>query len=504
MAKEQADSWLKENYPELEQSDVDAASRNIATIKAQLQEAMMLRGINLDQFGLYYANLVSSAEKAFQGMKSKDVSNIDSLMNQLNTVTERYRIAERKGDMSEAGKLRYRAAVLNYMLMRGYSLRATVKRFDRHFQKYKTLTPKKSQLRVIEGEVWDIIHSALYNFGYTGRKPANSEAVSARIQNYVNEQNKETFLAKDMLLETAPFLNNASNINGKNMTVEDFATLNGALRLLENVSKKSREIQIGERKVFIQDAVDSTIEKLDEEGRSIWKEEDIVKNFILGDVAMKETLLSKVLPRNVFNDFVLPFMEGLTRKAKWITERGNRLAEIIKPIMNRKQETFIIDGRSFNMEELLAIMLNSGNEHNIKCIVKTLNEKYEGFTSDDLYSLLNQAPKELRATAQQVWDFFEENVGDFKEAQRRIMGAELKMVEPKELTFSDGQTLKGGYYPAMKKAVAVGKDFDDASAMNMSSAFPTYGFRGIERLSLMATYILTQGRLRLGYIKCLR
>lgn len=477
VAKEQADSWLKENYPELEQSDVDAASRNIATIKAQLQEAMMLRGINLDQFGLYYANLVSSAEKAFQGMKSKDASNINSLMNQLNTVTEHYRIAERKGDMNEAGKLRYRAAVLNYMLMRGYSLRATVKRFDRHFQKYKTLTPKKSQLRVIEGEVWDIIHSALYNFGYTGRKPANSEAVSARIQNYVNEQNKETFLAKDVLLETAPFLNNASNINGKNMTVEDFATLNGALRLLENVSQKSREIQIGERKVFIQDAVDSTIEKLDEEGRSIWKEEDIVKNFILGDVAMKETLLSKVLPRNVFNDFVLPFMEGLTRKAKWITERGNRLAEIIKPIMNRKQETFIIDGRSFNMEELLAIMLNSGNEHNIKCIVKTLNEKYEGFTSDDLYSLLNQAPKELRATAQQVWDFFEENVGDFKEAQRRIMGAELKMVEPKELTFSDGQTLKGGYYPAMKKAVAVGKDFDDASAMNMSSAFPTYGFQ---------------------------
>lgn len=477
VAKEQADSWLKENYPELEQSDVDTASRNIATIKAQLQEAMMLRGINLDQFGLYYANLVSSAEKAFQGMKSKDASNIDSLMNQLNTVTERYRIAERKGDMNEAGKLRYRAAVLNYMLMRGYSLRATVKRFDRHFQKYKTLTPKKSQLRVIEGEVWGIIHSALYNFGYTGRKPANSEAVSARIQNYVNEQNKETFLAKDMLLETAPFLNNASNINGKNMTVEDFATLNGALRLLENVSKKSREIQIGERKVFIQDAVDSTIEKLDEEGRSIWKEEDTVKNFILGDVAMKETLLSKVLPRNVFNDFVLPFMEGLTRKAKWVTERGSRLAEIIKPIMNRKQETFIIDGRSFNMEELLAIMLNSGNEHNIKCIVKTLNEKYEGFTSDDLYSLLNQAPKELRATAQQVWDFFEENVGDFKEAQRRIMGAELKMVEPKELTFSDGQTLKGGYYPAMKKAVAVGKDFDDASAMNMSSAFPTYGFQ---------------------------
>lgn len=477
VAKEQADYWLKENYPELEQVDVDAASRNIATIKAQLQEAMMLRGKDLDQFGLYYANLVSSAEKTFQNMKSKDASNIDSLMNQLNTVTERYRIAERKGDMNEAGKLRYRAAVLNYMLMRAYSLRATVKRFDRHFQKYKTLIPKKAQLRVIEGEVWDMIHSALYNFRYTGRKPANSSSVSGRINDYVNKQNSETFLAKDMLLETAPFLDNASGINGKNMTVADFTTLNGALRLLESVSKRKREIQVGDRKVYIQDAVDSTVEKLDEEGRGVWNEEDTLKNFLLGDVAMKETLLSKVLPRNVFNDFVLPFMEGLTKKAQWITEKGNKLAAIIKPIMKRNNETFIIDGRSFNMEQLLVIMLNSGNEHNMKCIIQTLNEKFGGFTKEDLQSLLDQAPIELRDVAQQVWDFFEENVADFKEAQRRIMGAELKMVEPKELTFSDGQTLKGGYYPAMKKAVATGKDFSDASVMNMSSAFPSYSFQ---------------------------
>lgn len=475
LAVEQADEWLKKEFPELVKTDVVASSRNLATIKAQLAEAMMLRGASLDQFGLYYQNLVKTAEKTIQGMKLSRVVNIDSLMNQINTLTERYRIAEQKGDKTEMSKLRYRSAVLNYALMRGYAFRKNVKQFDRHFKKYKA-RPTKENLKKIEGSIWDIISAALYNFNYTKKKPANAESASSRLVAYADEIGKESFAAADMIRDVSLFLDNPDGLRPKDMKVSDFTLVNESLRLVEGISKNRVEGWNVAKIQNREDAIQDILAYADEKGIKEWDNDSKVKNFIYGQFTMKETLLSRIFPKNVFVNYVLPFMDGLSKKAIWIDEKGKKLGDIIKVALKDKEKLFNINGRNFKKEQLLVVLLNSGNEHNRKCMLQTLRQKYGEFTESDYQALLDNAPVELRETAQQVWDFFDENMAEFKAVQSRINAAEMKVVEPTPVVFSDGTQLKGGYYPANRKAVSIEKSFTEEMSYKNTEMFPIFGF----------------------------
>lgn len=475
LAVEQADEWLKKEFPELVKTDVVASSRNLATIKAQLAEAMMLRGTSLDQFGLYYQNLVKTAEKTIQGMKLSRVVNIDSLMNQINTLTERYRIAEQKGDKTEMSKLRYRSAVLNYALMRGYAFRKNVKQFDRHFKKYKA-RPTKENLKKIEGSIWDIISAALYNFNYTKKKPANAESASSRLVAYADEIGKESFAAADMIRDVSLFLDNPEGLRPKDMKVSDFTLVNESLRLVEGISKNRVEGWNVTKIQNREDAIQDILAYADEKGIKEWDNDSKVKNFIYGQFTMKETLLSRIFPKNVFVNYVLPFMDGLSKKAIWIDEKGKKLGDIVKGALKDKEKLFNINGRNFKKEQLLVVLLNSGNEHNRKCMLQTLGQKYGEFTESDYQALLDNAPVELRETAQQVWDFFDENMAEFKAVQSRINAAEMKVVEPTPVIFSDGTQLKGGYYPANRKAVSIEKSFTEEMSYKNTEMFPIFGF----------------------------
>lgn len=475
LAVEQADEWLKKEFPELVKTDVVASSRNLATIKAQLAEAMMLRGTSLDQFGLYYQNLVKTAEKTIQGMKLSRVVNIDSLMNQINTLTERYRIAEQKGDKTEMSKLRYRSAVLNYALLRGYAFRKNVKQFDRHFKKYKA-RPTKEHLKKIEGSIWDIISAALYNFNYTKKKPANAESASSRLVAYADEIGKESFAAADMIRDVSLFLDNPESLRPKDMKVSDFTLVNESLRLVEGISRNRVEGWNVTKIQNREDAIQDILAYADEKGIKEWDNDDKVKNFMYGQFTMKETLLSRIFPKKVFVNYVLPFMDGLSKKAIWIDEKGKKLGDIVKGALKDKEKLFNINGRNFKKEHLLVILLNSGNDHNRKCMMQTLRQKYGEFTESDYQAVLDNAPVELRETAQQVWDFFDENIAEFKAVQSRINAAEMKVVEPTPVTFSDGTQLRGGYYPANRKAVSIEKSFTEEMSYKNTEMFPIFGF----------------------------
>ena len=475
LAEEHADNWLKEEFPELVKIDVVASSRNLATIKAQIAEAMMLKGVSLDQFGLYYQNLVKTAEATIRKMKMSKLTNIESLMNQINTLTERYRIAEQKGDVAEMSKLKYRSAVLNYTLMRGYAFRKEVKQFDRHFKKYKS-RPTKEQLKKIEGSVWDIITSALNNFGYTNRKPANKDKVSIRIKNYAEMVGRDSFAGVQAVENVSYFLNNDDKIKAKDITIDEFVTLEGALRLVEGISKNRVEGWNQSRIQNRESAIAEILQHADEKNIKEWEKNNDFKNFIYGKFTMKETLLSRILPHKVFVNYVLPFMQGLSKKAMWIDEKGKKLGEIIKPIIKDKNKMFSIGGRYYKGEQLLVVLLNSGNAHNKKCMLKTLRQKYNEFTEEEYQELLDNMPVEYRDVAQKVWDFFDENLAEFKAVQSRINAAEMKVVEPTPVLFADGTQLKGGYYPANRKSISIEKSFTDETAYKNTEMFPIFGF----------------------------
>jgi hypothetical protein len=470
IATEKADAWAIEQYPELINIKAENAVRNIALIKTQVYESMMLKGIPLDRFNLNYDEMILSTEKIIQGMQMKEITNLDRWQSRMRNLNEKIIVAQRKGDKKTLGDLRYRSAVLNYIMLRAKAIVNNKKKFDRKFERFKS-RPTPPQLKRIEGSVWDMIHSVLFNFGFTQRQPVVTSSVAERLTAYINDLQSKNFTNLEGLKNQAYFLTNPEGVNVANMKVEDFNTIDGSLRLLESTSKENlKYVQEGQIKEYDED-INEVIDHYEKNKISKWNENDTVKNIFLGHIGMKETLLSRLFPEKLFLKYVSPFMDGLVQANKFIREKSKEIIEILKPIMKYAKREYTIDGRVFTYEQLAVIMANMGNEHNMKCMAKTL-----GVTETELFSIADQSPVELRDMAQKLWDMFEENSQQFKEVVERMRGTPLKMVEAKPITFSDGQTLRGGYYPANKKANTEAKDYLEKNSLKTDSTFPAFSF----------------------------
>lgn len=470
IAAEKADAWAIEQYPELINIKAENAVRNIALIKTQVYESMMLKGIPLDRFNLNYDEMILSTEKIIQGMQMKEITNLDRWQSRMRNLNEKIIVAQRKGDKKTLGDLRYRSAVLNYIILRAKAIINNKKKFDRKFDKY-IYRPSPSQLKRIEGNVWDMIHSVLFNFGFTQRQPVVTNSVAERLTAYINDLQSKNFTNLEGLKNQAYFLTNPEGINVANMKVEDFDVIDGSLRLLESTSKENLKYIQDEKIREYDEDVNEVVDHYEKNKISKWNENDTVKNIFLGHIGMKETLLSRLFPERLFLKYVSPFMDGLVKANKFISQKGKEILEILKPVMKYAKREYTIDGRVFTYEQLAVIMANMGNEHNMKCMAKTL-----GVTEEELFSIADQSPVELRDVAQKLWDMFEENSQQFKEVVERMRGTPLKMVEAKPITFSDGQTLRGGYYPANKKANTEAKDYLEENSLKTDSTFPAFYF----------------------------
>ena len=470
IAEEKADAWVMEEYPELVNVNAENAVRNLALIKAQVYEAMMLQGIPLDRFNMNYNEMILSTEKIIQGMKMSEITNITRWQNRMNNLNEKLIVAQRKGDKKTAGKLRFRSAILNYIMLRSKNIINSKKKFDRKFDKYR-YRPSPSQVKRVEGKIWDIINSVLYNFGFTQRKPIDTTNVAIRINNYIDDISSKNFTNLDGVRNQTGLLTNPEQLNINNVSVEDFDAINGSLRILESVSKRNLAYEQENKIREYDEDINDILEHYETNKINKWNKDDWGKNIILGHWGMKETLLSRILPENIFTKYVSPFMDGLVKATRFIREKGNEIAEIIKPVMKFKNREYVIDGQVFTYEQLAVIMANMGNEHNMKCMAETLN-----ITEEELFSIADQSPIELREMAQKLWDMFEENSQQFKEVVERMRGVPLKMVEAKPITFSDGQTLRGGYYPANKKTNTEVKDYLEENSLKTDYTFPTFYF----------------------------
>lgn len=476
-AEESADAWLVDEFPELRQVDIQNATRNIATIKAQIQEAMMLRGLPLKDFNQYYNEMVLSAERVINNTKVPEITNVEKLLKRLNIITEKYRIAENNGDKVTMSKMRYRSAVVNYMIMRGNMIRKDIKKFDRHFRRYKK-RPTNFQLKYIEGQVWDIITAVLHNFQYTAKKPANMTDVTQRISDYADMIAQEGYNMSDTMRTTAVFLSNRANLKPAKLTTADFYTINGALRLLESASKKRQYMMVQEKEFAFQDMAQETLDNI---AKTRWKpvtDRNVLAKMTLGFSVMPEVILEKLFAPSAFKNLVLPFMDGFQKARLWETQKSQQLKDIIDPITQYDKQIFEIDGRRYTGEELSVMVLHIGNSHNKDCLLETLKQKFgEKFNETDLETLINGIPKVYRSYAQAIWDSFDENVQQFREAQHRITGAEIKLVEAEPIVFSDGERLKGGYYPVSIKNLGTSKDYGEQKTFKTDGVFPTFGFQ---------------------------
>lgn len=477
VTERQMDDWLEQEFPDLLNSDPKLASRNINTIKLQVTEALMHKGIPTTESGLYFNRLVQNAEKAIGDMRMPQLTNIERLFKQLNTVSERYRIAERKGDQNAMSTERWRAAVLNYMIMRGMQAKKLQSRFNRHYVKRYSKRPTTGQLKSIEGNVWDMMTAALNNFGYTGRKPANSQPLSGRINEYVAGLLEDNFDVADDLTDNSAFMDNLEGINPRTITYNDFLIMSSEMDRLEHRSKNVRQGILSENQQTIEEAAESIIKHFEKTGAKRWDDNDVIKNMTLGYSAMREALLKRMFPQQVNLQYVSPLMEGIAKKTNWVNKTMKRFEKIMDPVISKGKQEYTINGKTFNYKTLLVMMLNSGTQHNRDSIIATLRDKRGIDLSEaDYIDILRQSPVELRTISNQIWEAMQEDTPEMLRIVRRLNGQEVKLEENTPLDFNDGgEKLNGGYYPAFKRTFDASIDVTDGGAHNLSKVLSMTG-----------------------------
>lgn len=461
-AEERADAWLRETYPELNEIEAQNAVRTVSLIKTLVMEYMMAMGIPLKQFNMYYNEMQRAANRVIANSKMTDIANTDKWYKRLVNLLDRVNISLARGDNKQTAKLKWRAAFLNYTIMQSKAVATISRRFNKHFTKYRT-NPTPQQLKKIEGKVWDIISDVLRRFKYSNRKPTD-ESVFTRVEDYVNSHLSGQYSGIADLLDDLLFLQNDSGLKLKDLSVSDFVKLDKDLRLLESVSKLSKMVSLQGYRLSIDEAVSNIINNVKEKGIRAWTTQDkaVLKNLFVDFCGIPETVLSQIFPKDVFVDYILEFQDGNAKAERWRTDVSKRLADLLKPAMKYGNREVEVDGRYYTVLELMVYMLNAGNDHNIGCMMNTIQKtkNLPEFSREDFMSLIQNAQPsieqagingfDIRDIAQGVWDIFEEYVPAMKEAQERLDGRQIHLVKPSALTFNDGKQLRGGYYPARK------------------------------------------------------
>lgn len=464
-ANEHMKEWLQENYPDVAEMDSELASRNEEVFKLAVQEYMMLSGIGMERFNQIHNDMLSVAEYMVQRMPLKKIANVQRWIEQESKLMQRYDYTLNDKDKA---KIKRQQAFLNYYAMRAKQIRQESQRFIRKSRKYRG-PQTKDVLKTIDGETFDLLKSMLNKFKLSNSKPNTNIPMGARIDNWVKMMDDNDYSAADEISRYKSAL--VQGVENK-LTTADFELLKDAFEFVEAVGKKLKMIQVGEKIIMVENAAQSIADEFDKAGiKPIDKE--------LGMAVMREAVMRELFPEMVFLDFVAPIFKGLTRKDMQIQKWRNELASILKPFGKDLQKTQTIDGRVYTNEQLLVMMLNSGNQHNINCLVKTIQAKINDpeFNEDALFSALDQAPKYLREATRKIWKIFEDNKQSFQEAQTKIDGKVLRFVEAQPYKFSDGEEMQGGYYPAGK--VSVIKDYENSQTKFDNSG--TYATKSFQR-----------------------
>lgn len=487
MAEAHMKKWLQENYPDLAELDSELAARNEAVFKLSVMEYMMLAGIEMERFNQIYNDMTTVAEYMVQRMPLKKIINTQRWIEQESKIMQKYDIELSNKKRAE---IKRQQAFLNYYAMRSKKLRSQSVKFIKRTKKYRGPQTKEI-LKTIDGDTFDLLKSILNRFGVTKATPNTNVPLGARIEDWVEQMSENGYSGADEISKYASTL--VAGVEGS-MNTSDFEFLIEAFGFIESVGKTQKQILIGEQKILVEDASQSILSLFEENNIKPLEKE-------LGMAVMLEPVIRELVPERVFLDWFAPFFNGLTKRDMQIQTWRNQLASIIKPFAKDLNKSITIDGKTFTIEQLLVMMLNSGNRHNINCMVKTIQQKTGdvSFNVDAMFSFVDQSPKYLREATRKIWQIFEDNKGVFQDVQRKIDGKVLRFVEAEPYVFSDGEEMPGGYYPSGK--ISVAKDFEKSTnKFKNSGTYATKSFQK-ERTFAHGDLDLTLGTLNSWFYK---
>lgn len=471
IAEQHMQEWIAENKPELVDIQSEIAQRNERAFRLAVMEYMMLSDMNMERFNAVHNDMVGAAEYIYDKMDLAKAINVERWIEQEAKLLQKY---EYITDPKKQAEFKRRQAIINYFAMRAKETRIDQKRFSKKIKKYRS-NPDKQDLKTMDGTTWDLLKAILYNFKFTKSKPnSDPRFIGEQFDSWIKECIDDGFT---MAADLEQYRDTLVNGVEEKPTFADFEFARKIFSYIESIGLQRKIVKLKEQAKNIEDVVDAVQELYAQRGTKRLENLSAWERFKYKTIAVKETLLKEVMPSEFNEMFVLPLMEGFTRKSIAISEWTKQVEEIIKPIAKRLSERVEIDGRYYNIQNLLVMMLNGGNTHNLECIVRTLQETFgEDYNYDDYLSAITQAPVELRGIAEAIWDIFDRNLPDFLAIQKEIDGKTLRVVPAEPLTLGDGTVLKGGYYPIKAKKKVL--DFSDQNAIRQGDGlYATHSFQ---------------------------
>ena len=445
-ATDMADEWLAKTYPDITETVQDISDDVLNKVKTNVYNHMILAGKDENMFKSIYNNLVADAEAEIANTSISIMSNPGNFTSSVNSLLNQYRVAEFNNNQKKMADLQRRLAVANYMVHRAKELQRQMKRFSKHFRKY-TRKPKSGELSQLTGKAWDIIHSILNNFGFTARKPFNdAKTVAGRIEEFVGEVlNNSEYTSVFETEDERLFLSNPDDTALRSLSTEDFQRLDKDLRTFENLAIEDK----GYKDQAKQDELENDVEELKQYRHGKTKDIGAVSSIF----RMMEHEAAAMLPNDLNVKYQLPLQDGFARAANFTNQMWNKVNAVSEKLNKKFKRPFMINGHTFSTNNLLMMMLHSGNPHNFTSAVLSVADKFNipDLTDEQFLDIIRQAPDEFRVAANEIWAEFAKTTQPILEVGRELNGQEMKIVKPEPIDFGDGGTkLTGGYFPAQK------------------------------------------------------
>lgn len=160
-------------------------------------------------------------------------------------------------------------------------------------------------------------------------------------------------------------------------------------------------------------------------------------------------------------NIITPIQESQSNEQELLTHFTQKFYDIWNPLQTKEYaREFAIDnvsmpaelkkkwGGKFSYDRVIAIVLNMGNEGNLKALMNGYGWSYE-----NLITITSRLSKEQLEAVQKTWDLLEELKPYIAKTYKELNGTDMSEVKAQSLTFATATgeqvTLKGGYYPLM-------------------------------------------------------
>ena len=340
--------------------------------------------------------------------------------------------------------------------------------------KFKELARRFTGRKVpkgLDGDYLVLMQRILVKIGYGNEKKLGLNPTDVSLKDQVRAldlKNGVEIEIDDAFLEA---LNNRpgeviSTVDGMRRVIDLVHQVNFQGRRIRHILIENAKADLHERAEAITQALEDNAAKhgledlkaREEPGRKS-KVADTIKR--IGASHWRIPSLLAAMEGTRFGEFFKSLVEPMDRcgdkaekmKATYANRLNNAFKPILKSLNESKKRTYKSVGVALTKMQVVAIVLNMGNEGNLARLLqlpKTLG--VESVTEEQLVALITEAltAQDLQVI-QEVWNVYEAMRQETGAVAKRINGREPLWVAPiaRQVMSSDGQLveLQGGYYP---------------------------------------------------------